>query len=138
MRPETRLYALRATAKVAFCVVGVACKEAQPPEAPMVPVGSVAPPAERPAPPPGFGAPPLAPRAARTCDAILDEAFPKDASSLKPATAEVRACCGDEITLPMNKKHAWDCCNVGAESKRPDAARACSPWGPPMPPAMRI
>lgn len=82
----------------------------------------------------------------RSCKEVVASAFP-DAGWVspgegKPVGADVKACCeellssGDLLDFPER----WACCDaVGAfqGGGDPKIAMACTPWGPPVPPAMR-
>lgn len=80
-----------------------------------------------------------------SCDDVLASAFGDaggwpNGDSSKVAT-EVKTCCVEllESEASTNKRtpNHWRCCgatNWGAEA---DAGIACTPWGPPVPPAMK-
>lgn len=144
--------ALRAAAKVAFSVGVLGGCSAPPPTAPTpdepASTGSATPsPApsststgnrsDAAVPPPTDAAPPP-----QGCEALLDVTFPTGGEFppvAREVSAEVRSCCVDLLLNtpePMGT-HRWDCCaNVPLEENEAVAV-ACTPWGPPVPPAMR-
>lgn len=77
----------------------------------------------------------------KRCQAIVNAAFSKDdpyPGEKQNVSAEVRHCCAKLIdTQGSAVGHRWACC-VNAEAMDGSTqGRACTPWGPPMPPRMR-
>ena len=84
---------------------------------------------------------------APSCESLLASAFPSpawddfrtyrtEAAPLPTATPEVRACC-EKITSESEQR--WECCNLlGGGDSLGSGLLACTPWGPPVPPAMRL
>ncbi len=76
------------------------------------------------------------------CHQVVDEAFPTAGSypgKKQDVSEEVAACCDTLLaggwTDAGAGEHRWDCC---ANAAHPDKVGiACTPWGPPVPPAMR-
>lgn len=88
--------------------------------------------------------PPSVPAAQPPCDARLAEAFPDGGAPFyvndKPLATEpaLVACCNELAAKasPMTRTEAIrasGCCHVAFEGE----GNACTPWGPPVPPAMR-
>lgn len=162
MRPDVRAAALKAAAKVAFSTVLVTGCNGQADN--VMPCRGAADCADQgrlvrrvtsdggepsrpsdaasqPAPQPdarvadAAGAPPSG------CLEIVDAVFPtvgEYPGEAQSVAAEVRACCAELLGAPSGSgiAHRWDCCanlTVEAASK---LAMACTPWGPPVPPAM--
>jgi hypothetical protein len=77
-----------------------------------------------------------------TCEQVVDAAFPtegNDPGVKKAVSSEVQTCCVELLTKSqgMMESHRWDCCaNVDQEGSSA-LMIACTPWGPPVPPAMR-
>jgi hypothetical protein len=80
-----------------------------------------------------------------SCDQVVAGAFPT--AGLYPGakqnvSAEVQTCCADLLApsdggVPMVGEHRWDCCaNLSADAGQ-QLVIACTPWGPPVPPAMK-
>ena len=82
----------------------------------------------------------------RSCKEVVASAFP-DAGWVSPGEGtpvsdQVKACCTELLTTNEFDAFAerWACCDaVGAFSGGgpPGIGMACTPWGPPVPPAMR-
>lgn len=84
-----------------------------------------------------------------TCDQILASAFPdggngwfgNEEKKLSPdelacCTEEIKAAAKDETGLNRGQHH-WACCTATNWGQGiPDIGLACTPWGPPVPPAM--
>jgi hypothetical protein len=79
------------------------------------------------------------------CDALLEAAFPKPGDyqwEPVPQSKQVVACCERELAKhDAATKYRWDCCvafdpETGHHASQ-DHGLACTPWGPPVPPAMR-
>lgn len=85
---------------------------------------------------------------AACCTALLSEAFSDDQLFADPtlATDEERACCDLAVTTmdtwagpglpPFDYAITSSCCSTGLVEDAWDAHPSCTPWGPPMPPAM--
>lgn len=86
-----------------------------------------------------------------SCDAILASAF-GDAGAWptgdEPVSPEVKSCCAEAITKSLAQDpisgradYHWQCCgatNWGADIDVDGGiGMACTPWGPPVPPAMK-
>ena len=77
-----------------------------------------------------------------TCDQIVNAAFPTEGNypGAKAAVSmEVQTCCDELLTKSQGAltHHRWDCCaNLPADAGQ-GAGIACTPWGPPVPPAMK-
>ena len=90
---------------------------------------------------------------APSCGALLTSTFADPAwadfhtyrSEPAPLPAHapaVATCCLEELTAAertSEASHRWECCNVlgGGDSTAPTTPMFCTPWGPPVPPAMR-
>lgn len=88
-----------------------------------------------------------------SCKALLTATFADPAwadfhtyrSEPAPVPAHVPAvesCCQEELTAAertFDGSHRWECCNLlgGGTSTGPNTPMFCTPWGPPVPPAMR-
>jgi hypothetical protein len=89
------------------------------------------------------------------CDGVLASAFADPAwddwqpwgwppVDPPPVSEDVKACCEEELASAdgINSEHRFQCCGVvgygrdGVELD-PAVSMACTPWGPPVPPAMR-
>ena len=77
-----------------------------------------------------------------SCDQIIAAAFPgqdKYPGTKQSVSAEVQSCCLEELEdrdgglLPA---HRWDCCANLPDNAGENVGIACTPWGPPVPPAM--
>ncbi|MBP6628806.1 MAG: hypothetical protein KBG28_15640 [Kofleriaceae bacterium] len=144
MKPETRRAALRAAAHTAF-VVAAACGGADP--APASPRAAGPGPTGPSSPEPGAAAP-------LACDPYLDglatvpigelpaddplrgrsDAYVEAFADLGArADARTQQCCLEELADGAGRDHRWACCNALAAADQPGA---CTPWGPPCPPAM--
>lgn len=147
MRPDVHHAALRAAARVAFSIaisspVSLGCASIEPTEPTETDEGALS--ANAPA-TPSKAEPPLA------CDAVLASAFPNpDPTHYQyepvPATAEIAACCKDELTAhDAASAYRWECCVAYDPALGPGSAPtmtselgiACTPWGPPVPPSMK-
>lgn len=73
------------------------------------------------------------------CKAVVFAAFPIDGDypgQRKDVATEVRTCCAHLLAAPGGMDvHRWDCC-ANLEDPADATAIACTPWGPPVPPAM--
>jgi hypothetical protein len=144
MRRDAHRDALKVAAKVALAIgLLEGCREslAAAPSAPTLaptetPVVDTAPATT----PDAVAAAPAEPVGKVTdCRAVVYAAFPVDGQypgERKEVADEVRTCCGHLLVAPGGlETHHWDCCaNVDHESEA--VAMACTPWGPPVPPAM--
>jgi len=82
------------------------------------------------------------------CTDVLTEAFSDDHLFTDPtlATDEEQACCDFAVTTmdtwpnaglpPFDYVHVSGCCSTGLVEGGWEAHPSCTPWGPPMPPAM--
>ncbi len=74
------------------------------------------------------------------CKTVVDAAFPTAGDypgTKQDVSSEVQACCLEMLTTSGATigVHRWDCCaNVPSGS---NVMAACTPWGPPVPPAMK-
>jgi hypothetical protein len=147
MRSDVHSAALRAAAKVAFSVAFLAgCSSAESTEATdengnnadgtqAASTESDIKSGKTPACHHDSGAPKL------TCDQIVAAAFPTEGNypgKKQAVSLEVQNCC--EELLSKNHgltAHRWDCCaNLPADAGN-GVGIACTPWGPPVPPAMK-
>jgi len=87
------------------------------------------------------------------CTEKLKETFPTQGGyqwTPVPQSADVVACCDKELTKhEASSKYRWDCCVAYDPATVPDGGEpegigfsgghgmACTPWGPPVPPAMK-
>jgi hypothetical protein len=77
-----------------------------------------------------------------SCDQVVNAAFPTEGDYpgvKKSVSAEVQTCCVELLGDHDGgvSTHRWDCCaNLPADASQ-DVQIACTPWGPPVPPAMR-
>jgi len=82
----------------------------------------------------------------QTCEQVLASAFP-DAGEGWPegdfsnASKETKECCIAELKAKgYESPHRWTCCmatNWGQDANDQQVSIACTPWGPPVPPAMK-
>ena len=78
-----------------------------------------------------------------SCEAVVAAAFPTEGSypGVKQAvSSDVQACCVallDESHGAL-ANHRWDCCANLPDPAPQSVGIACTPWGPPVPPAMRL
>lgn len=75
-----------------------------------------------------------------SCENVVAAAFPTDSDypgTKQSVAKDVQTCCAELLTASQGSlaKHRWDCCANVAPGV--DVAQACTPWGPPVPPAMR-
>ena len=132
MRNDVHTAALKAAAKVAFSmafVSGCSSSAGEPTgesESAVMTYGS-----------------PSKPDAAVSCTDVLAATFPKPGDyqwEPVPQSAEVVSCCKEELEAhDASTPYRWDCC-VAFDPKTGDTtghAMACTPWGPPVPPAMK-
>jgi hypothetical protein len=98
----------------------------------------------------GPAAPPYGADVIACCDALLDATFPEGAPATSPLGADVVACCdvalevrdvetppGEMVpgdAFPWNV--AYQCCVVPGVAIPEPSSPTCTPWGPPVPPAM--
>ena len=142
MRRDAHRDALKVAAKVALAIgLLEGCRESLA-AAPSAPTEAEAPVVET-APattPDAYAAAPAEPAGKVTdCRAVVYAACPVDGEypgERKEVADEVRTCCGHLLVAPGGlDTHRWDCCaNVDEESGA--IVHACTPWGPPVPPAM--
>jgi hypothetical protein len=82
-----------------------------------------------------------------TCDDLLNAAFPTPGNypgTQIATTPQVQSCCHDLLVGFESSiegrvgsfEHRWDCCENHGESNE-GIGFACTPWGPPVPPAMK-
>lgn len=126
MKDETRRAALRAAHAVALGTIAAACTST---------TASTPAPGEK-------------TNAAADCMALTDGAFPgvdgypypKAKASPHPA---VQQCCRQSLEAffsrrtpdPVMERHRWACCASVDTSGARELGAACTPWGPPVPPA---
>ena len=77
-----------------------------------------------------------------SCEAVVNAAFPTegDYPGVKQSvSADVQTCCGELLAKSQGAlaKHRWDCCANLPANPSQNIAIACTPWGPPVPPAMK-
>jgi hypothetical protein len=89
-----------------------------------------------------------------SCDSVLASTFGSPAwkdwnpwgwnePTPEPVSEEVTACCKEHvgsIDLTSSETYRWECCGVldfGRGANDTNLQMACTPWGPPVPPAMR-
>lgn len=77
-----------------------------------------------------------------SCASVVAAAFPTegDYPGVKQAvSSEVQACCVQLLDESQGAlaNHRWDCCANLPEVAPPSVGIACTPWGPPVPPAMK-
>lgn len=129
MRRAIHLAALRMASKVALSGSVISCSASNAPAINATPSTEATPDTGiKSAPPPK-----------KSCETTINEAFPKEGDypgKKQDVSGEVVACCRAELLEHMSMaKHRWDCCaNVSKDDNKLHAA--CTPWGPPMPPAM--
>jgi hypothetical protein len=76
-----------------------------------------------------------------SCDDVVNAAFPTEGNypgKKESVSVEVQTCCEKLITSTEGvlEHHRWDCCaNLPADAGA-SVGSACTPWGPPVPPAM--
>ena len=152
MRSDVHSLALRAAAKMAFSVAFVGGCSSSAPGVPAddYPGGEGPATAES-----GYthGGKPCTkdasapPRPALDCDALVNAAFP-DAGAWpdgKPLVSKEVASCCEKIILGQEgdggraHPHRWTCCAAldWGQGSSQELGTACTPWGPPVPPAMR-
>jgi hypothetical protein len=87
----------------------------------------------------------LADSGGAACADLLDKTFSDTGPTTRNPPPPVKACCvaliKDEIAKnSFEESHHWSCCGVtnwGQDVPMPeDHQFACTPWGPPVPPAM--
>jgi hypothetical protein len=166
MRADVHLAALKAAAKVAFSVALLnACSN--PSAASQAPAtdetsndselvsrsSAENPPDPCPTKDDAGAAPDAAPDSttppAASCEATLEAAFAGNTDMWEPhpESAEVIACCDSLLTeTPFTSNHRWSCCTAYDPAVTTDGTTlgsqekfymACTPWGPPVPPAMK-
>jgi hypothetical protein len=77
-----------------------------------------------------------------SCDQVINAAFPTEGDYpgvKKSVSAEVQTCCAELLGGDGGlATHRWDCCaNLPADTSGMSIGFACTPWGPPVPPAMK-
>jgi hypothetical protein len=57
----------------------------------------------------------------------------------RDVSAAVRSCCADLVVNAREsvEAHRWNCCANLPPEPSDEAIMACTPWGPPVPPAMK-
>lgn len=75
------------------------------------------------------------------CAEMVHAAFGTDGpypGEPKMVSAEVRDCCAVLLRADsvVTLEHRWDCCANLTPAAASEVTLACSPWGPPVPPAM--
>jgi hypothetical protein len=130
MKRATHLAALRMASKVALSASVLSCTG-----------GSSAPIAATPSNEsiPDTGAKPAEPL---TCSEVINRAFPKEGAYppvTQTASPEVTSCCKQVLLAHMGSApHRWDCCGVVDRTESNHLSAACTPWGPPTPPAAHV
>jgi hypothetical protein len=77
-----------------------------------------------------------------SCETLVNAAFPTEGDypgtkqSVSPA---VQTCCAELLVKSqgMLATHRWDCCANLPANPPEGTGIACTPWGPPVPPAMK-
>ena len=77
---------------------------------------------------------------AKSCEKVIADAFPTEGQYpgvKQNVSSEVKSCC-EKVLLESQgtAPHRWDCCANVDQEKDQKIAMACTPWGPPVPPAM--
>ena len=130
MNERVRRQALVATAHVAMGAAALAACGGNQSEARPVEMQPGAPYAPSKIDPP----PPVPPQ--KACDDVIASAFP-NRETWQPVggrTPELARCCGEKV---VKQRYDPQCCTaIDWEAKNEDVNRACSPWGPPVPPRM--
>lgn len=76
-----------------------------------------------------------------SCDAVLASTFPTPSNypgDKKEISAQAASCCEQILTSGnLGGEHRWDCCANIAWNGNEQIGMACTPWGPPVPPAMK-
>ena len=131
MRKDVHLAALRAASKVALSMAFVAgCSPAEPDDA--ATAGGAESEVKK--------SPQSCDGKAFTCDDIINAAFPEvgnyPGKKIKVST-NVTSCCEHQLVEKgAGTEHRWDCCGVVTSTDQ-NINIACTPWGPPVPPAMK-
>lgn len=147
MRHDIHRQALRAAAHVALALPLLeACTRVPPPQPPAPELERAAPSATPAPAEPATYASAEVPTPPRECSDVLDEAFPPATDAPSNANAQpqrmsfvVEACCVEMLADldGQGAAHRWDCCaNLPAAAMTDAIGIACTPWGPPVPPAM--
>ena len=141
MREDVRRAALEAAAKLTVTVLALGgCTESPPPQtaasaSPSTTASNAtAAPASATTPPPEVD-----------CEAEVKAAFPKSGAypgAERSVSPVVSRCC-EKLLLAKGSQweNRWDCCaNLpkGSKSDNVNVRVACTPWGPPVPPAMIV
>jgi hypothetical protein len=77
-----------------------------------------------------------------TCDQAINAAFPTEGQypgTKQSVSVQVQTCCAEMLAADDSwmSTHRWDCCaNLPADAGQ-NLQIACTPWGPPVPPAMK-
>lgn len=142
MRRDVHLEALRIAAKVVFsigllegCTPARAGEATAPP--PVATPSSTDEPATTRAPDPVYAD--KTPPAPTDCRAAIAAAFPVPSDypgEKKVVTTAVQSCCAEAIVNGIAAERHWDCCANLPEVADNRVHIACTPWGPPVPPAM--
>lgn len=83
-----------------------------------------------------------------SCEAVVNAAFPTEGhypGTKQAVSKEVQTCCVELLTADSSGEsdagagvHRWDCCaNLPPGGGGNITVMACTPWGPPVPPAMK-
>lgn len=78
----------------------------------------------------------------QSCEQVVNAAFPTEGDypgAKQPVSAAVQTCCVELLEKSQGAlaEHRWDCCaNLPADAGQ-SINIACTPWGPPVPPAMK-
>jgi hypothetical protein len=156
MRRDVHLAALKAATKVAFSMTLVGCASASPGGVASDEAASTTRPpaagchsgeesgADAAADASSGAAPDAGGTGDGSCDAVVAAAFPTPSEypgTKQAVSAEVAACCDELLSTDQGVgghagEHRWDCCANAAHPE--NVGMACTPWGPPVPPAMRV
>jgi hypothetical protein len=78
-----------------------------------------------------------------TCEQVVNAAFPTEGDypgAKQNVSVEVQTCCVELLDKSQGvlANHRWDCCaNLPADAGQ-NINIACTPWGPPVPPKMKV
>jgi hypothetical protein len=83
---------------------------------------------------------PVASSSAVECQVLLKETFREPSAypgQKRDVSPRVQTCCAELLVVSEADEHRWDCCaNTPQRDTDPQVRLACTPWGPPVPPAM--
>lgn len=77
-----------------------------------------------------------------TCEQVVNAAFPVEGDypgAKLPVSVQVQSCCVELLEKSQGAlaQHRWDCCANLPAGAGQSVNIACTPWGPPVPPAMK-